>query len=54
MEKKSGVLIEDLSHDIKKKGLVPLIRDKQGLEIKINHLLNHKHFVINYRTNEKC
>ena len=46
---KSGVVFNDLSYDIKKKGLAPLMRDLKGLEVKIRYLLNHKHFVINYR-----
>ena len=49
MQNKSGRVFEDLSYDIKKKGLAPLIRDLQGLEINLRYLLNHKHFVINYR-----
>ena len=50
MQSKSDVVFHDLSHDIKKKGLAPLIRDLKGLEVKIRYLLNHKDFVIKYRT----
>ena len=46
---KSGVVFDDLSYDIIKKGLAPIIRDLKGLEVKIIYLLNHKHFVINFR-----
>ena len=44
MQSKSDVVFHDLSHDIKKKGLAPLIRDLDGLEVKIRYLLNHKQF----------
>ena len=52
MYSKSGRVFDftDLSYDVKKKGLAPLIRDIEGLEVKIRYLLNYKHFVINYRT----
>ena len=49
MQNKRDVVFDDLSYDIKKKGLAPLIRDLKGLEVKIIYLLNHKHFVIIYR-----
>ena len=42
------MVFDDLSYDIKKKGLAPLIRDLKDLKVKIRYLLNHKHFVINY------
>ena len=42
--------MDDLLYDIKKKGLGLLIRDLEGLEVKLRYLLNHKHFLINYRT----
>ena len=52
MYSKSGRVFDftDLSYDVKKKGLAPLIRDIEGLEVKIRYILNYKHFVINYRT----
>ena len=50
MQNKSGVVLDDLSCDITKKGLALFIRDLEGLEVKIKYLLNYKHFVINYRT----
>ena len=50
MLNKSGVVFDNLSYDIKKKGLAPLVRDLKGLEVKIRYLENHEHFVINYGT----
>ena len=50
MQNKSGRVFDDLSNDIKKKGLALLIRDLEGLELKIKYLLNYKHFVINHIT----
>ena len=48
MQNKSGVVLDDLSYDIKKKGLALFSRDLEGLELKIKYLLNYKHFVINH------
>ena len=45
MSNKSGRVFDD-----KKKGLIPLIGDLEGLELKIEYLLSHKHFVMNHRT----
>ena len=50
MQNKSGVVLDDHSYDIKKKGLALFIRDLEGLELKIKYLLNNKHFVINHIT----
>ena len=50
MQNKSGVVLDDLSYDIKKKGLALFIRDLEELELKIKYLLNYKHFVINHIT----
>ena len=50
MYNKCGRVLDDLSYDIKKKGLTLFIRDLEGLELKIEYLLNHKHFVINHIT----
>ena len=33
---KSGVVFDDLSYDIIKKGLATIIRDLKGLEVKLN------------------
>ena len=38
MYNKSGVGFDDLSYEIKKKGLAPIIRDLEGLEVKIEYL----------------
>ena len=50
MLNKSGVVFYDLSYDTKKKGPALLIRDLEGIEVKIRYILNHKHFDINHRT----
>ena len=50
MLNKSAVVFDDLSYDIKKKGLAPIIRDLEGLKVKFRYLKNHYYFVINYRT----
>ena len=50
MQNKSGVILDDLSCDIKKRGLALFIRDLEGLELNIKYLLNYKHFVINHIT----
>ena len=50
MKNKSGIAFDDLRYDIRKKGLAPLVRDLEGLKVKIKYLKNHYYFVINYRT----
>ena len=40
MQNKSGRVFDDLSYDIKKKGLALLIKDLEGLEVNIRYLLN--------------
>ena len=42
--------MKDISYHIRKKGLAPIIRDPDGLKVKIKYLLNRQHFVIYHRT----
>ena len=44
------MVFNDLLYDIKEKGLAPLVRDLEGLEVKILYPFNHSYFIINYRT----
>ena len=44
------MVFNDLLYNIKEKGLAPLVRDLEGLEVKIVYPFNHSYLIINYRT----
>ena len=48
MKNKINLVFDELSLDIKKKGLALLIRGLEGLKVKIEYLKNRQHFVIKY------